>query len=158
MPTGRITFASGISGPSIPTPVIPSGIAGVRGQANSAYAGGGKARIPQPDIHPGYGTDTTHYYAGFVPEVAKANYLNPSNQGRRAQQQFLDNYTPALGVNNPSRMQFSEGYTEALQVFAAPYLINSGGTTVGKRASQPSQKFVSPFSSLPIPTRMPWDL
>jgi hypothetical protein len=94
----------------------------------------------------------------MVPEVAKANFLAPSNQGHRA---ALDSrqsmmYDPR---NNPSRSQMSEGYTQPIQQFAASNTWQiAGQTSVGQRAKQPSTKFVSPFSSLPIPTRMPWDL
>ena len=158
MPTGRITFPGGVSAPSIHVPIIPGNARGVKDGANSSYDAGGRGVNPQPNIDPGYGTGLNAFYATFVPEIAKANFVNPSNQGRLAEENIRSGYMPAKGVNTPSRSQFSEGYTAAIQVFSAPDLRAAGGTSTGKRASQPSTKFVSPFSSLPIPTRMPWDL
>ena len=159
MPTGRITFPGGLSAPSIHVPNLFGADRGVRGASISAGGVSG-AVTPGPNVVIDYGAQQTKFYAGFVPEVAKANYLAPSNQGRVAQNNFnavrMD--TPR---NNPSRSQFLQGYTQAIQAFAATNTWNTpngASVTSGKRASQPSTKFVSPFSSLPIPTAMPWDL
>ena len=157
MPTGRITFPGGLSAPSIAVPSLFGPDRGVRG--SSIGAGGGVSAVtPGPNIQIDYGAQQSHFYAGFVPEVAKANYLAPSNQGRKLQ----DNYQfsrMADPRNNPSRSQYLQGYTQAIQVFAASNTWQiAGQTSVGVRAKQPSTKFVSPFSSLPIPVAMPWDL
>jgi hypothetical protein len=160
MPTGRITFPGGIGSPTILVPIIAGNPRGVRDGNNSAYSGGGRGVNPQPNTAPGYGTGLNRFYAGFVPEVLKANYLNPSNQGARAEAQFSAARESACTSNSPSRSQMSEGYTAAIQEFAASNTWQLAGPkdSPGMRAKQPSTKFVSPFSSLPIPTRMPWDL
>ena len=157
MPTGRITFPGGLSAPSVHAPSLFGPDRGVRGASISA-GGNVNAVTPGPTVVIDYGAGQTKFYAGFVPEVAKANYLAPSNQGRRLQNDYnavrMD--TPR---NNPSRSQFLQGYTQAIQVFASSNTWQiAGQTSVGVRAKQPSTKFVSPFSSLPIPTAMPWDL
>jgi len=161
MPTGRITIPGGVSSPQIEVPRIPGSPAGVRG-ASISDATSQKVHNPnpQPTAYQPYGTDLTAFYAGIVPEVAKANYLSPSNQGRRALANQQDAYTPESANHNPSRSQFSEGYTDAIQVFASSNTWQLAGPTdsPGSRAKQPSTKFVSPFSSLPIPVKMPWDL
>ncbi len=157
MPTGRITFPGGLSSQSIAVPSLFGADRGVRG-ASFGAAGSVNAVTPGPNIQIDYGAQQSHFYAGFVPEVAKANYLAPSNQGRKLQ----DNYQfsrMADPRNNPSRSQYLQGYTQAIQVFAASNTWQiAGQTSVGVRAKQPSTKFVSPFSNLPIPTAMPWDL
>jgi len=158
MPTGKITFPGGLSAPNVHVPFIPAASPGVRGSANSRGPAGVNAVTPGPTVVIDYGAGLTKYYAGIVPEVAKANYLAPSNQGRVLQNSYnatrMD--TPR---NNPSRSQFLQGYTQAIQVFAASNTWQiAGQTSVGTRAKQPSSKFVSPFSSLPIPVAMPWDL
>lgn len=168
MPTGKIVTPGGVSSPSIQVPRLPGPPQGVRaatisndGKGNANGVAGGRAIDPQPSVRIGYGTGLEAFYASFVPEIAKANFVNPSNQGRRAQGQFVDNYMPALGVNNPSRSQFAEGYTDALQQFAASNTWQLSGPTdsPGTRAKQPNQKFVSPFATAgPIPVKMPWDL
>uniref|UniRef100_A0A6M3LRE4 Uncharacterized protein n=1 Tax=viral metagenome TaxID=1070528 RepID=A0A6M3LRE4_9ZZZZ len=158
MPTGKITFPGGLSAPSIQVPYLPGSPLGVRGSKIS-HGGGVRAIPPQPSITIAYGTGRNEYYAGFVPEIAKANYLNPSNQGARAQGSFNAARQSACTSNSPSRSQFMEGYTQALQAFAASNTWQiAGQTSVGTRARQPSTKFVSPFSNLPIPVAMPWDL
>jgi len=157
MPTGRITFPGGISSPSIQVPYLPGSSRGVRGSRIS-NGGGVNAPYPQPSVTPGYGTGLTPFYARIVPEIAKANYLNPSNQGRRAldASNFSRMVQPA---NNPASSQMARGYTDPIQVFAASNTWQiAGATSVGVRAKQPSTKFVSPFSNLPIPVAMPWDL
>lgn len=157
MPTGRITFPGGLSAPSIAVPNLFGHKLGVRG--TSLHAGGGvNAVTPGPNITIDYGAQQSQFYADFVPEVAKANYLAPSNQGRNLQ----DNYQFSRMVdarNNPSTSQMLRGYTQAIQAFAASNTWQiAGQTSVGVRAKQPSTKFVSPFSNLPIPIAMPWDL
>jgi hypothetical protein len=158
VPTGKITFPGGLSAPNVHSGFFGGPDRGVRG-ASFGAAGGVKAVTPGPNVVIDYGAQQTAFYAGFVPEVAKANYLAPSNQGR-----VLQNIYNATRMdtprNNPSRSQFLQGYTQAIQAFAASNTWNSanGTSSVGSRAKQPSTKFVSPFSSLPIPTAMPWDL
>lgn len=159
MPTGRITFPGGLSAPSLPVPTIPGNPRGVKDGANSSGPAGVKSVTPGPVIYIDYGAEQTAFYGRIVPEVAKANYVYPSNQGRMAQASFVRAMTPASANHSPSRSQFSEGYTDAIQVFAASNTWQiAGETSKGTRAKQPSTKFVSPFSTLPIPTRMPWDL
>ena len=158
MPTGRITFPGGLSAPSLAVPNLFGAKRGVRG-AHISSGGGVNAVTPGPNVTIDYGTQQSQFYAGFVPEVAKANYLAPSNQGRYLQ----DNYQfsrMADARNSPSRSQYLQGYTQAIQVFAASNTWQLAGPVdaVGTRARQPSTKFVSPFSNLPIPVAMPWDL
>lgn len=158
MPTGRVIFAGGLTHPPIQVPSLPDKIPGVR-SGTGVQGGGVSAKVAQPIDIPSYGALETQFYAAFVPEIAKANNIAPSNQGHRA---LLQSRFSAMAMprNNPSRSQFSEGYTEAIQVFAASNTWQLAGPTdsPGTRAKQPNQKFVSPFSGLPIPTRMPWDL
>ena len=160
MPTGRIIFPSGLTPQPIQVPSLPGTTPGVRQGARVEDGGGAGARVAQPSVGISYGTDQTQYYSGFVPEVAKANFINPSNQGHNALMQGANWSRMAMPRNSPSRSQFSEGYTQPLQVFAASNTWQLAGPvdSPGTRAKQPNQKFVSPFSSLPIPTRMPWDL
>src|ERR1035437_8907877 len=127
MPTGRITFPGGLSAPSIAVPNLFGANRGVRGA--SVNAGGGvNAVTPGPNVTIDYGAQQSHFYAGFVPEVAKANYLAPSNQGRNLQDAYnatrMD--TPR---NNPSRSQYLQGYTQAIQTFAASNTWNSANGT-----------------------------
>lgn len=158
MPTGRITFPGGLSAPSIQVPQLPGPMGRVRGSA-SGTGGGTSARVVQPVTNPPYGAlEATARYAPFTVEVAKANFIHPTTQGRRASlaSRQTQMYDPR---NSPSRSQFSERYTDALQVFASSNTWQiAGQTSKGTRAKQPSIKFVSPFSSMPIPIRMPWDL
>lgn len=162
MPTGRITFQGGVSSPAIQVPVLPGNSVGVRGASISDT--GKQVKIQNPNPHPPvyqpYGAHDTQFYAGFVPEIAKANNLNPSNQGHRLLGVQEANYTPMGASHSPSRSQFSEGYTDAIQVFASSNTWQLAGPvdSPGTRAKQPNQKFVSPFSSLPIPVKMPWDI
>jgi hypothetical protein len=159
MPTGRITIPGGISGHSIQVPNLPGPTPGTKGGTGVAHTGGTGAKVAQPPMQIDYGAlGSAIFYGGFVPEIAKANFIAPSNQGHRAaidsRQSLM--YDPR---NSPSRSQFSEGYTQAIQVFAASNTWQiAGETSKGTRAKQPSTKFVSPFASLPIPVRMPWDL
>lgn len=160
MPTGRVTFAGGLTGQAVPTPDLPNPIPGIIHGTGVEYGSAGQGIRPaQPVEIPSYGAEQTEFYAGFVPEVRKANFINPSNQGQRALDAGRSQYF-SYGSANPSRSQFSEGYTIPIQVFAASNTWQLAGPTdsPGTRAKQPNQKFVSPFSSLPIPTRMPWDL
>lgn len=94
------------------------------------------------------------------PEIAKSYVIAPTNQGQRAAvaSRMSMMYDPR---NSPSRSQFMSGYTTPVQVFASrqSWVGGEGGQVKsGSRLRQPSSKAVSPFSSLPIPTRMPWDL
>ena len=129
--------------------------------ANSQNSAGGNAKdpVPQPEKVVDYGIE---YYGTFygLPEIAKANGVNPSNQGHLALGQMMAAYMPMAPDQAPARSQKMEGYTAPLQQFSASntYQI-AGQTSVGVRQTQPrTNKFVSPFSSMPIPTRMPWDL
>ncbi len=160
MPTGRLTYAGGISSPAIQVPNLPPRVPGTRGNDFAGIAGGINAEQAQPVTYVDYGTlGSASFYGGFVPEVAKANFVAPSNQGHRA---ALDSRQVMMMSprNTPSRSQYSEGYTQAIQVFAASNTWQLAGSadSPGTRAKQPNSKFVSPFSSLPIPARMPWDL
>ncbi len=162
MPTGKVTFAGGVSSPAIQVPNLPGPPQGIRGSTISDRNGGGYGKPTSPADYPNYGgvVDNLGFYAGIVPEVAKANFIAPSSQGKRLLGIQQDSYTPPGASHSPSRSQFSEGYTNALQVFAASNTWQLAGPadSPGTRAKQPSMKFVSPFSSLPIPTKMPWDL
>ncbi len=100
-----------------------------------------------------------NYYAPINVEIAKSYYIHPTNQGQRAavaqrQSMMID------PRNNPSRSQFLQGYTNPIQVLSAGNTWNgdSGLSSKGQRTRQPSTKAVSPFASVPIPVRMPWDL
>lgn len=157
MPTGKINFPGGLSPLSIQVPQLPGSSMGVKGSTIS-QGGGINAVTPGPSITIDYGAEQAKFYAGFVPEVAKANFLAPSNQGHRAlaDSNFSRMVEPR---NNPTSGQMVRGYTDPIQQFAASNTWQiAGKTSVGVRAKQPSTKFVSPFSSLPIPVRMPWDL
>ena len=158
VPFRRILPASHL----VQVPFIPGSPRGVQDGNNSADSAGGNAKnpIPQPEKVVDYGTDAYGYYANMLPEIAKANNLNPSNQGHLALGQMMAAYMPKQPDQAPARSQKVEGYTDAIQVFASSntYQI-AGQTSVGVRQSQPrTNKFVSPFSYMPIPTRMPWDL
>jgi len=114
------------------------------------------------------------YYIGINPSIWKSYVAHPTNQGQRAA--VMQRAGPMMGVtgtnpettrprNNPSRSQFSEGYTLPIQFYTGgatgagnTWQTPSGRNSKGERLSQPSTKAVSPFSSMPIPTRMPWDL
>ena len=92
-------------------------------------------------------------------EIAKSYRVYPTDQGQRGA--IAARQVMMIGPrDNPSRSQYSEGYTDPIQVFASSNVWNTqaGLSSKGTRASQPSTRFVSPFSNLPIPTRMPWDL
>ena len=160
--TGRVISPGGLSGAAIHTPSLPAGIPGVRGnEIHAGFGGGGYADYHQPDTYLEYGTNLMSYYASFTPAVAKANFLNPSNQGRRALGTMMQAYTPAVVQRAPARSQKQEGYTQAIQQFASSNTWQTAGPSdsPGKRASQPSLKFVSPFTTAgSIPTKMPWDL
>lgn len=103
---------------------------------------------------------STQGYIPLNPEIAKAYVIAPTNQGQRAAVASRESmmHGPA---NNPSRSQFMTAYTDPLQQFASHIAWSGGeGSQVqsGQRTKQPNQKAVSPFESLPIPTRMPWDV
>src|ERR1035437_7191643 len=100
MPTGRITFPGGLSAPSIAVPSLFGADRGVRGASFSA-GGGVNAVTPGPNVQIDYGAQQSHFYAGFVPEVAKANHLAPSNQGRNLQDNYRFSQT-ADPRNSPS--------------------------------------------------------
>lgn len=160
MPTGRLTFPGGLSHIALQVPRLPGSPSDTRD--NALQTGNVKpVEQAQPTYAPSYGAlEATQIYGRLSVEVAKANFLAPTNQGHRAAISSRGSmmYDPR---NNPSRSQFQEGYTAPLQLFAASNTYNTpNGATVksGIRAQQPSTKFVSPFSTLPIPTRMPWDL
>jgi len=100
-----------------------------------------------------------NYYIPLNPEIAKAYVIAPTNQGQRAaiaQRQSMM-FDPR---NSPSRSQFVQGYTDPIQSFVGTntWETPSGLSSKGDRMRQPSTKAVSPFASVPIPTRMPWDL
>lgn len=161
MPTGRLTYAGGLTSPAIQTPTLSSrGIQGTRGNDFAGIAGGVGAIQAQPIIYPDYGSlGQAAFYGAFVPEVAKANFVAPSNQGHRAA--LSSRQAMMFGPRNtPSRSLYAEHYTRPIQVFAASntWQLTGPVDSPGSRAKQPNSKFVSPFSTLPIPARMPWDL
>jgi len=105
------------------------------------------------------------YYIGINPTIWKSYVAVPTNQGARAgvaqrQGPMYGNVGIPTPRNNPARMQFSEGYTYPLQFYPALNTWNnpSGLNSKADRLSQPSTRAVSPFATVPIPTRMPWDL
>jgi len=159
-PIGYLRAHGGVSGHVIQVPYIPGNPRGVRDGNNSADSAGGNAPTPQPQIEMGYGFNQYDYGLSGVTEIAKANVISPSDQGHNARRDFTGSMTDkAYSNNSPSRSQYSEGYTPAIQVFASSNTWQiAGQTSKGTRARQPSVKFVSPFSSGAIPTRMPWDL
>jgi hypothetical protein len=127
------------------------------------------AGVPQFLNNPGMSYDqqvaAMHTYTpsvAYIPinlSIAKSYVIHPTNQGQRAaiaQRQTMM-FEPR---GNPARSQVSQGYTAPAQLFEATNTWNTptGKTSRGKRRSQPSVKDVSPFSRLPITTRMPWDL
>ncbi len=100
-----------------------------------------------------------NYYIPLNPEIWKSYVAYPTNQGQRAaiaQRQSMM-FDPR---NSPSRSQFVENYTDPIQTFVAgnTWETPSGLSSKGERMRQPSTRAVSPFASVPIPTRMPWDL
>lgn len=100
-----------------------------------------------------------NYYGAINVGIAKSYFINPTNQGQRggiaARQSMM--FDPR---NSPSRSQFLQGYTNPVQLFQSGNTWNadSGLSSKGQRTRQPSTKAVSPFASVPIPVRMPWDL
>lgn len=98
-------------------------------------------------------------YIPMNAEIAKSYVINPTDQGQRAA--VAQRQTMMIDPrNSPSRSQYSEGYTAPIQLFASANTWNSpsGLSAKGARERQPSTKTVSPFSTIPIPTRMPWDI
>lgn len=91
--------------------------------------------------------------------IQKSRVIHPTNQSQRAavasRQVMMDDPRDV-----PSRSQKVEAYTSPAQLFAATNTWNDqrGTSSRGTRQKQPSLKTVSPFSRLPIPVRMPWDL
>lgn len=95
-------------------------------------------------------------YSGLNPAYYKFEHYLPASQPRRlanAQRRLL--FTPP--ANNPSRSQFSQGYTDPIQFFAAnnTWQLPQGQTSTGRVPRQPSLRFVSP-GNMAIPTRMPF--
>lgn len=93
-------------------------------------------------------------YSGLNPAFYKFNHYYPAAQPRllaSAQRRVM--MTPAS--NNPARMQFCQGYTDPIQMFAASNLWTSpsGQKSTGQVPRQPSLKFASP-GNLAIPTQM----
>lgn len=160
----RVIFPGGLTHQPIQTPNLPDQIPGIKTGTGVQGNYGTTGQVAQPVSIPSYGAYAAMqqgFYAGFVPEIAKANLINPSNQGHRALADIKSGYFGVIGNAKPSRSQFSEGYTQPIQVFAASntwQLAGPNDNNNGVRPKQPNQKYVSPFSSLPIPTRMPWDL
>ena len=160
MPTGRMTHIGGLSAINA-YPHLPPPIPGIKTGSGNEGAILKPLTIAQPTAIPDYGTSgqAVFYARSGVTEVAKANFVAPTTQGHRAA--IANRSTLSYEPNNsPSRSQFSEGYTIPLQIFAASNTWQLAGPndSPGTRAKQPNQKFVSPFSSMPIPVRMPWDI
>lgn len=98
-------------------------------------------------------------YVGLNVSIWKA-FLDKTNQGFRASraQRAVMMIDPR---DNPARSQIGEAYFAPVQLFASSntWQTPAGSNSRGKRAAQPSLKFVSPYSAAnPIPTKMPWDL
>lgn len=87
--------------------------------------------------------------------IDRAQNQFPVNAAARAAiaQRAVMFYDPR---NNPSRSQFSQGYTSPFQYFAASntWQTPSGQMSRGRRATQPSTKFAGPRYL--IPTVVPW--
>lgn len=119
------------------------------------------AGYPQPNVDASMASHGVPvYYVPLNLSIAKSYVINPTDQGQRggiASRQVMMK-DPR---NSPARSQMSEGYTIPLQQFGAQLLWEtpSGQHTAGKHLTQPSTKLASPFgTSVPITTRMPWDL
>lgn len=113
---------------------------------------------PYPDVAASLSPVNNPYQIGISVELQKA-YTPPTDQGRRGSiaSRRTMMYDPR---NSPSRSQKVENYTDPIQVFAASnvWQTPSGRNSKGERLRQPSTKTASPFTNLPIRTRMPWDL
>ncbi len=141
---------------SIPTVIHPSPIPGRLGRTSI------DSEVFQAPLNAGIAAQLSLAGQSYIPlntTIWKSYVPNPTNQGQRAavaQRQSMM-FDPR---NSPSRSQKQEGYTAPLQLFASSnvWQTPNGQTSKGKRMKQPSVKQVSPFASLPIPTRMPWDL
>lgn len=94
-------------------------------------------------------------YVGLNSLIGRAINQFPINAAYRAsvaqrEVMFID------PRNNPSRSQFSQGYTAPFQYFAASntWQTPAGRESRGRRARQPSTKFAPPKAT--IQTQMPW--
>lgn len=106
-----------------------------------------------------FATFRMYDYAAINSLIGRAIGQFPINAAYRASQLQRGNPGSVMMIdprNNPSRSQFSEGYTAPFQYFASSntWQTPSGQTSRGRRASQPSTKFVGP--RVTIQTQMPW--
>ena len=95
-------------------------------------------------------------YSGMNVAYTKFEHYLPASQPRilaNAQRRLM--ITPPS--NNPSRSQFSQGYTDPIQMFAASnsWQQPAGQMVAGKVPKQPSLSFASP-GNMTIPTQMPF--
>lgn len=102
---------------------------------------------------------TANQYAGMNSLIDRALNQFPINAAFRASQLQRQNPGSVMMIDprdNPSRSQFSQGYTAPFQYFAGSntWQTPAGQESRGRRASQPSTKFASPKAT--IPTQMPW--
>jgi hypothetical protein len=152
----------GLSAIPLGVPNLPGSPPGVRGSRGTPYTGGGGGNgpSPMPIAVLDYGTSRYAAYGVIVPEIAKAERVAPSDQGRRLLAKQFSNYFPEAPNRAPATTQTLRRYTQPLQVFQTSntYQNTSPAEGTGNRARQPSVKFVSPFGRLPISTQMPWDL
>lgn len=121
-------------------------------------------KLVAPGLDPHYllayaARGTAKFFTRFNVEFQKSYVIAPTNQGQRGgiASRASMMYDPR---RTPARMQYQQGYTAPIQLFASSNMWNSasGSDSKGYRMKQPSLKAVSPFAYLPIPTRMPWDL
>jgi len=99
--------------------------------------------------------DLMYAHARLNSLIGRALYQSPVNAAYRASQ--LQRQVMFIGPrNNPSRSQFSQGYTAPFQYFASSntWQTPSGRDSFGRRASQPSIKYAGPKVSIPV--TMPW--
>ena len=96
-------------------------------------------------------------YSGMNTVYFKTEHYFPAQQPRKlavAQRRIM--MTPPS--NNPSRSQFSQGYTDPIQMFAASNSWQSPSgqkATATRKMSQPSLQFAGP-GNMTIPTAMPF--
>lgn len=90
---------------------------------------------------------------GNVGYIKFEHYLPASQPRILANAQRKTMFTPVS--NNPSRSQFSQGYTDPIQMFAASnsWQAPAGQMVAGEVPRQPSLQFASP-GNLSIPTKM----
>lgn len=114
----------------------------------------GRIEVPRPFLA------DLQAYAGLNSLIDRALNQFPINAAARAAR--LQRGNPGISVDsidprdNPSRSQFSQGYTAPFQYFASSntWQTPSGQTSRGRRARQPSTKLAGPQAVIPV--QMPW--